>query len=579
MVKFYSFFLFICLLFSTIVSAQTQTAKDLFDQGIGFLKLQKYSEALDAFQKSARIDPKNAAAHGNIGASLMALQRPAEAVASFREAVKIAPNEGKFHTALCESLSRTKNHSEAILQCEEGVRLSANAPEAYVVLIAALRSAKRGSDAAQKTEIALQKFADNESLLNISAEAFADAGNFQRTLEIYENLARSKPNSPYYQVKLAENYLRFERDAEAIAAARKALESDPKHPLAHFFIGKLYFELGQNEEATQAFQKSAEIDPKFADAFYFMGVSEKRCGKMTEAVNAFRQAIALTPENAEYQKQLGIALNDSAKYEEAIAPLRLAVKLAPDDFETKAALGVALSESANFEESLQVLAEADRMKPGNQLVQMFMNVDRSRQQMSVQIPEMIAFAKENPQDLNVRLHLVQLLTYTRRLKEAEPYFTEIWKMNPPDVRVYDMIGTLHSTTGNYEKAAEAYSKAIEIGQSPAGYLGLTIVYAKNNQVNEAIAAYEKVLEVKPDSPNIMKLYADYLRDNGKRREALNMYKRSLSMLPNNAPAIFNAGILSAKLGDLDSAKQYLAMLKTLEPQSAKILSRAIRFRW
>ncbi|TGH32196.1 tetratricopeptide repeat protein, partial [Escherichia coli] len=87
---------------------------------------------------------------------------------------------------------------------------------------------------------------------------------------------------------------------------------------------------------------------------------------------------------------------------------------------------------------------------------------------------------------------------------------------------------------------------------PSAYLGLANFYAKSGRVEEAVRAYEKVFEIKPDSPNIMKLYADFLRDNGRRREALEMYKRSLSMIPTNAPAIFNAGILSAKLGDVNA---------------------------
>lgn len=238
MKKYYCFFLIVFLFSVLTVSAQTQTAKDFFERGVEFLKTQKYSEALAAFQKSAQLEPKNAAAHGNIGASLMALKRPAEAVASFREAVRLAPNDGSFRTGLCQSLIPTKNHTEAVSQCEEGVRMNSGAPEPHAALIAALLAAKRNAEALQKADIALQKFADNELLLNVSAESFAGAGNFARTAEIYETLTRLKPSNAYYLVKLAENYLRLERDADALAAARRALETDPKQSSAHFLSAK-----------------------------------------------------------------------------------------------------------------------------------------------------------------------------------------------------------------------------------------------------------------------------------------------------------------------------------------------------
>lgn len=574
------FFLFLIYsIFIVQISGQTPSAKSLFDKGIAFLQEKKFTEALDSFRKSVKLDSKQPTSHANIGTSLMALKRYEEAIPSFREAVRLAPENGTFHTALCFALSVTKKHTEAISQCEEGVRLNGNMPESYLALIAALKSAKLSAESAQKAEEAFQKFPDNESLLNSLAESFVETGNFLRAVEIYEKLAILKPAEAFYQVKLAENYLRLERDPEALAAAEKALNTDPKHYLAYFFIGKIYFELGQHEEAGSSFQKAAELNPKFVDAKYFLGLSEIRRGRYIKAIEHLRLATDSSPENFDYAYELSSALLKATLYEESAAAMRKAIALKPNDFVALAGLGSALAESGQYEEAIKYLTMADRIKPGDQIVNMMLNVARARQQASPQISAMIIFAKENPQDLNVRLHLIQHLTFGRRLAEAEPYFAEILKMNPPDVRVYDLIGMLRSTTGNYEKAAEAYRKSIELGQSPAAYLGLSEVYAKNGQVTEAIAAYEMVFKLKPDSPNIMKLYADYLRDNGKRREALEVYKRSLAMIPNNAPVIFNVGILSAKLGDLDSAKQYLEMLRSIDPRLAKLLSRCIKMRW
>jgi Tfp pilus assembly protein PilF len=75
----------------------------------------------------------------------------------------------------------------------------------------------------------------------------------------------------------------------------------------------------------------------------------------------------------------------------------------------------------------------------------------------------------------------------------------------------------------------------------------------------------------------MKMYADFLRDSGKKREALDAYKRSLAILPNNPPVIFNIAILSIKLGDKPTALQYLEILKSIDALEAKKLARCLRF--
>jgi tetratricopeptide (TPR) repeat protein len=76
----------------------------------------------------------------------------------------------------------------------------------------------------------------------------------------------------------------------------------------------------------------------------------------------------------------------------------------------------------------------------------------------------------------------------------------------------------------------------------------------------------------------MFFYANMLRDHGKRQEALDMYKRSLALNAVNGPALFNAAVLSAKLGDMTSAQQYLTGLKSIDPQLARKVERYFTLR-
>jgi tetratricopeptide (TPR) repeat protein len=554
--------------------AQTPTAKDYFEQGLRFIDEQKNAEALDAFQKSAQLDPKQPAAYAVIGSILLTMKRESESVAAFREAVRLAPSNSSYRTGFCRSLSVTKNHAEAIAQCEEAVRLDTASRESHGALIAALRGAGRG-DALRTATAALARFPENEMLLNAAAELNSETGNRARATEIYENLARIRPKSVLYQVKLAENYLRLERDAEAITAAKRAIELE-KHPMAYYFLGVLYFEVGQSEEAAEAFRQSLALDDKFAEAFYYLGISERRRGKTENAIAALRQAAQLAPDNFDFNKELGSRLLDNAQYDEAVVSLKKAVSLRPKDLEANAALGLALFESGNFEGGISVLTETDSMYPGNPVVNMFLNVSRARQQGFSQIEEMKRYAKENPNDVKPRIDLAEILIYAKRLPEAEPYLAEVLEMKPKDAAILARFGVFYMSAGKLDKAFEMLQKSLAIQPNPTAYLNLAGYYTKRGQIEEAVKAYDKVLELKPDSPNVMKVYADLLRDSGKRREALEMYKRSLAMLPTNAPSLFNAGVLSAKLGDLNAARQYLEMLKSVDPQSAKMLSRFLK---
>jgi tetratricopeptide (TPR) repeat protein len=580
MLKFFKLVLLAVFLSAsfTKISAQTPTAKDFFEQGVNFLKQQKPAEALDAFQRSARLEPNHAATHGNIGTILVLLNRVGESIAPFREAVRLAPNESLFRVGLCRSLSLMKNHAEAVAQCEEAVKSGDNLPETHVALIAALRATKQNAEAARRAEIAVQKFAGNEILLVAAAETFAADGNFPRTLEIYETLARLKPNSAAYQVGLAEYYLRLERDAEAIAAARKAIELEPRHPLAHFFLGRVYFELGQHEEAAVSFQKSIEFDQKFADAFYFLGLAQARRSKFDQAITALREAARLAPDNFYYNNELGKILNDDKKFEEAIEYFRRAERINSNDFENKTGLGLALMSSAKFSEALEFFAQADRLKPGHPVVQMFLNVARARQQSAGQIEALKQYVVENPKNIEARKHLTEMLVYLRRTKEALAAIEELIPLLPPTNKNLTHIGVLYDDLGMNEKAVEFHRKAIAAEPHYVIYMSLAGNLKDLGRKAEVYEAYKKAIELKSDSASLFKVYADFLRDEGKRQEAIEMYKRAVALEPTNSPALFNLGILHAKIGNLDAARQYYETLRAVDPAQARILNRFLRLR-
>lgn len=581
MLKFIKFQLFITLFLclSATIFAQTQTAESFFEQGMKLVREEKYEQALEAFRQSVKINPKLHEAHANIGSVLMVLKRPAESVKSFGEAVKLAPTNAGYRASLCQSLLFAGQKIEALPQCEEAVRLDENSPLArFGLLTVMMNLGKSEEDILTRLESALEKFPENEQLLNLAAEFYLENENISQALFYSEKLAQIDPKDGFYQVRLANIYLRLERDSDAIAAANKALEIDPKAPMAHYFLGRVYFEVGFYEEAAAAFQKTVELKADVPDVYYFLGISEHRRGKSDNGVTALRKAVTVSPNNFTYLMELGEILNDIGRYEEAITPLQKAVLLKPRDFVAKAALGLSFFESTKFEEALEVLMEADRMKPGDQVIQMFLNVTRARQQNIANIEQMKEYAKENPKDINVRVSLLQILGFTKRMSEAEIYVEEILKLKPKDVRIYQSIAVIYTTAGNDDRAAEIYRKSLEIEGSYGSYFGLASILGKKGQVEEAIKTYNKAFELKSDVPNLLHLYGKFLQENGKRREALEVYKRSLALLPINPPVLFNAGILSARFGDKDSARQYLATLRSLDAELAKILERCLRLK-
>jgi tetratricopeptide (TPR) repeat protein len=250
----------------------------------------------------------------------------------------------------------------------------------------------------------------------------------------------------------------------------------------------------------------------------------------------------------------------------------------PEDLQSNATLGLALFESAQYEPALRYLNKALETAPGNEIVSMFIRVTRTRQQQVPLIDDMKRYAAANPTEVQVRLSLVQLLAYARRIDEADAYARQLYELNPRDTDVFQRIGVSYGTAGNHSEARRAYEHSLSIKENAAAHLGLTAIYANLGDPDRASASFERVLALKPDSPDIMLLYGRHLMNHGKRREALEVFKRSIALKPANGAAIYNAGILSEKLGEHDAALHYLDMLRPIDPRLARTLERCIALR-
>lgn len=556
-----------------------QQAADRLKSGLRNLEAREYEKALRDFRESDRLDPNQSATKFNIGVALVMLGRFTEAEDAYRLGLKISPNSADSLISLCKVLRINKKYSEALETCREAAKTSPNSTAASAALLDAMVAGRVAPDEVKAIIAdALARFPNDQWILERAfSEAIRD-GNGSYAAELLNRLIVSYPQKSVYYGLLAVVYLELAREGDAVAAARRALELDPKNPFSNYSMGSIFSELGAHLEAITAFSKVLESDPKLNDARYRRAISLDSFGQRPEAIKDMRFLVTAEPNDFRYNFLLGRLLADSDKFNEAVVFLKRAVELRPADFEARSALGIALGSAADYEKSVAVLEEANQMRPGNSVILMVLNATRARQQAVPRVAEAIEQSKARPDDLGLKIFVIRLLAYSGRIDEAEPYIQDAIKLAPNDIAMSQAIAIAYIEAGRPEKAMVLYQQQLKIKEDPATHLGLANVYQKSGQNEEAAKSFARVIELKPDSPGVMKLYADLLRNMGKRREALDMYKRSLGINPNNAPALFNAAMLSLRLNEVDAAKQYLENLRTIDPQLARKVEMVLTYK-
>lgn len=153
--------------------------------------------------------------------------------------------------------------------------------------------------------------------------------------------------------------------------------------------------------------------------------------------------------------------------------------------------------------------------------------------------------KEYPANFDVLNLLGVLYFQAKKYDESILYITEAIKIKP-SVISYNNLAQIYAIINDIDKAIWAYQKAIELNPDNAEtYNKLGLIFRGENRVNEAIICYKKALAINPDFLNAVFNLANALRLNKNLDEAINYYYKALELKPdfegvyNNLGAVFN----------------------------------------
>src|SRR5258705_8457711 len=246
--------------------------------------------------------------------------------------------EGRYYLARLKPAETQR----AIAYLQEAIAIDPNYALAYVGLANAYRSMAlsgdmRSSEVFPKAKAAAQKavelddsLADAHAVLGFTISWFdwdwiAAETQFKRALEL-------NPNSADAHWVYAGSISNLGRDAEALAAIKRARELDPLNLIINANEGLILINAGRPDEGLAALQKTSELDPNYWLAHLFASSAYIDKGMFTEAVVEARRARELSGVSSLPIAYAGYALARSGKEAEARAELDQLLKLSTERY-------------------------------------------------------------------------------------------------------------------------------------------------------------------------------------------------------------------------------------------------------
>ncbi|MDX2049598.1 MAG: tetratricopeptide repeat protein, partial [Rickettsiaceae bacterium] len=422
------------------------------NKGVALEKLLRHEDAIKAYDEAIRLKQDYADAYFNKGNALEKLSRHTDAISAFDEAIRLEPNDALAYNNKGIVLRNLSRYEDAIAAFDEAIRLEPNDALAYNNKGIALRNLSRYEEAAM---------------------IFLEIGN------VLDNLSR---------------YL------EAIRAYDEAIKLKPDLALAYYNKGAIMHKMSRYNEAVTAFDEAIRLKPEdrefctkannikgiafeklsryaeAATAYLAEGIAFDQLFKYEEAIIAYDKAIRLAPNDAGAYNIKGLALYNLARYEEAIEVLDAAISLRPDLAEAYNSKGLALMYLSRYEEaSASFLAEGT----------VYCNLFRYINAISA-CDKAIVIAPNNADAYNSK---GLALIYLERYEEAIEVLDAAISLRPDLAEAYNSKGLALMYLSRYEEAS-------------ASFLAEGTVYCNLSRYEEAIRAFDQVIMLAPNDPDV-----------------------------------------------------------------------------
>ncbi len=192
----------------------------------------RVDEALRGYESTLALNGRHSGALINRGALLGTQQRHAEALEHYDRATAVAPGDASLHYSRGRALMEMNRTSEAAQAFNRALELSPGNPDFLIGRAHALRRSGRLSDALADFDQAIAGTPDNADAYWGRAGVLMELRRFHEAVESYDRARAREPALIETLYGRASALIELDRFAEAIADFRRLLSERPDYPYA-----------------------------------------------------------------------------------------------------------------------------------------------------------------------------------------------------------------------------------------------------------------------------------------------------------------------------------------------------------
>jgi tetratricopeptide (TPR) repeat protein len=327
-----------------------RTLQQQFADALSLLQAQQFAAAHAAFQAMLKRQPRNFDVLHLGGIAAVQAGHPEEGVTLIRRALVINPRHAAAQGNLGFALIRLGQYDKALTSLDRAVALDPKAANTHHNRGFALLKLKRLDQAVAALDRAIALKPDNAEAHSDRACALMDQFKFEDALAGCEKALSLRTDWPPYLVNKALILFGLQRPFEALAAADAVVRIRPEDTAGLMVRTQALLALGRPAEGLATIDAALKINPELVQGYLWRSAALILLGQPDAALIVAETARKIAPQDASAHRGYGFALGNLNRMEEALVSYDHALSLQPDDREALWNRALALLVLGRFEE-------------------------------------------------------------------------------------------------------------------------------------------------------------------------------------------------------------------------------------
>jgi tetratricopeptide (TPR) repeat protein len=512
-------------------------------------KLGNQREAAQFYLAAIDSNPDNVAARAAVGRLFLFGGAPERALEVIKPALVKFPQNDELLTVRAAARVQLKDPDGALADAEQAVHLAPTNEDAVEVLAGVYKSRNEPDKARALLEGSIKQIPKTVDLRLALAQLDASLNREPEVEGLLVDLVRLDPSADSHRIRLAQFYARLNHVDEAERVLREGIKALPddrtlKITLVDLLAARRGRDVAEKEIASMVAAYPQDYDLQLAQGQFF-----EQGQDYAKAEAAYRKVMAaadLNPSGILARDRLALMkierTNDPANAQLLIA--EVLVKNPRDNDALIMRSQLALNQK-DPKTAIADLRSVLRDQPNSMgVMRALARAHMANGEPALAEETMRRAVEVAPKDSAARLDLAQLLVQVNKPEQAKPVIDELVKQEPANAIALETQFQIGLSTGDLVEARSAADALVAAhADQPAGYFEQAQLADREDRRTDAIALYNKALDLRPDATDALDALSMDLVQLKRLPEALKHLDAVSAQFPKEAAAPNTKGAL------------------------------------